>query len=105
MPPSLSCAVTLKADSPKKKKRLPLSQEALGIETRISLRLLLERGASVLPAGDAGGEVLHVGVAELLGRRGRRSVGAAGGAAAVGDDERALVGWQVLGDLRLGRAE
>ncbi len=60
-------------------------------------RLLAGFGLFVsgFPAGDAGGEVLDVGVAEFLGGVGRGGVGVATWAAAISDDESLLVGWEL----------
>ena len=57
------------------------------------------------PSGDAGGHVLHVLVAQFLGGLGSGLVGLAAGSAAVGDDERGLVGRQRLGEILLDGVE
>ena len=54
--------------------------------------------ASGLPAADAGGEVLDVGVAEFFSLLGAGFVSGAGRAAAVSDHEGAFVGWELGGE-------
>jgi hypothetical protein len=61
-------------------------------------KLLLEGFVGGLPAGNASGEVFHVCVAELAGGVGGGFVSAASRAAAVGDDEGALVGGERTGE-------
>lgn len=68
-------------------------------------KLLLESFFGGLPAGDAGGEVLHVGVAELAGGVSGGFVSAAGRATAVGDDESAFVGGKHAGEAVLLRGK
>ena len=57
------------------------------------------------PSGDAGGHVLHVLVAQLLSGLGGSLVSLATRAAAVGDDQRGLVGRQRLGEVLLDGIE
>ena len=57
--------------------------------------------ASGLPAADAGGEVLDVGVAEFFSLLGAGFVSGAGRAAAVSDHEGAFVGWELAGEVSL----
>src|SRR4051794_25613566 len=63
------------------------------------LPLLLHLLARLFPTADAGGEVLHVGVAEGDGFFGGGLIGHALGAAAVGDDEGVLVLGELGGQL------
>ena len=59
----------------------------------------------VLPAGDSSREVLHVGIAKLLGGLCRSLIGPALGSAAISNDARAFVLRQDTGQLVLGCSE
>lgn len=61
--------------------------------------LLVEGFASGFPAGDACGEVLHVGVAEFASSVGSSFVSTAGWAAAIGNDESVLVSRELRSEV------
>src|SRR5687768_14467137 len=93
---------------PENKKALPRIAGAPLSNFDEETRALLGRFGlltSRLPARNASGKVLHILVAELLSRGSSGFVGAAGRAAAVGDDEGVLIFRQSLGEVAFGRAE
>src|ERR1700722_15913239 len=78
---------------------------AAGCRVYLGDLFFLRRRPGLLPTVDAGGEVLDVGVPEVEGGLGGEAVGCAVHVAAVGDNQRILVGREELGEVVLMRDE